>query len=216
MYCNDVRSFQDTCFTRVEDPLELLLHPRLPPLLRPLPHVKGLALYRVEEGEEESDLRKYIGLGSPAPSPDEAMANVPPTPTSPPRAASATLGTGEHRADRPLAPPTIHVVSELPSSSVATTTTGSVPPFPPPPQATLPSDVAFVVNSELADRRIHAASPSPVPKNPSDGSKSASTERERFAPFVRKASSPGLATVEVDRGDEDEMPSIDMESDSDA
>lgn len=42
--------------------LDLLLHPRLPPLVRPMPPVDALYLFRAEENQEEADLRRELGL----------------------------------------------------------------------------------------------------------------------------------------------------------
>ncbi|KAG5650306.1 hypothetical protein H0H81_012673 [Sphagnurus paluster] len=42
--------------------LEILLHPRVPPLVRSLPHVESLSLFRAEEPQEEIDIRKKLGL----------------------------------------------------------------------------------------------------------------------------------------------------------
>ncbi|KAH0587795.1 hypothetical protein J132_06140 [Termitomyces sp. J132] len=42
--------------------LEILLHPRVPPLVRSLPHVESLSLYRAEESQEEADVREELGL----------------------------------------------------------------------------------------------------------------------------------------------------------
>ncbi|KAG6833947.1 hypothetical protein H0H87_007958 [Tephrocybe sp. NHM501043] len=42
--------------------LEILLHPRVPPLVRSLPHVESLSLFRAEEPQEEADVREEIGL----------------------------------------------------------------------------------------------------------------------------------------------------------
>ncbi|KAH8094810.1 rRNA processing/ribosome biogenesis-domain-containing protein [Cristinia sonorae] len=44
--------------------LDLLLHPRVPPLVRSLPHVEMLSLFRAEEGQEESDTRQALHLGA--------------------------------------------------------------------------------------------------------------------------------------------------------
>ncbi len=46
----------------VQAEIELLLHPRVPPLVRSLPHVEMLSLFRAEEGEEELDTRRHIGV----------------------------------------------------------------------------------------------------------------------------------------------------------
>ncbi|KAF7985251.1 hypothetical protein HWV62_7918 [Athelia sp. TMB] len=42
--------------------LELLLHPRVPPLVRSLPHVEALSLFRAEESHEEVAVRDALGL----------------------------------------------------------------------------------------------------------------------------------------------------------
>ncbi|KAJ6490373.1 rRNA processing/ribosome biogenesis-domain-containing protein, partial [Mycena vitilis] len=42
--------------------LEVLLHPRLPPLVRSLPYVESLSLFRAEESQEEIDARESLGL----------------------------------------------------------------------------------------------------------------------------------------------------------
>ncbi|KAI0352983.1 hypothetical protein OH77DRAFT_1427754 [Trametes cingulata] len=43
--------------------IDLLLHPRAPPLVRSLPHVEMLSLFRAEESQEETDARTNIGVG---------------------------------------------------------------------------------------------------------------------------------------------------------
>ncbi|TFY71412.1 hypothetical protein EVG20_g1596 [Dentipellis fragilis] len=43
--------------------LDLLLHPRVPPLVRSLPHVDALSLFRAEESNEEQDVRTGLGIG---------------------------------------------------------------------------------------------------------------------------------------------------------
>ncbi|KAK7061882.1 Pre-rRNA-processing protein rix1 [Favolaschia claudopus] len=66
--------------------LEVLLHPRLPPLLRSMPAVEALSLFRSEESQEEVELRKTLGLGSAADG-DVVMDELPPPP---PAAAAET------------------------------------------------------------------------------------------------------------------------------
>ncbi|KAG6812998.1 hypothetical protein H0H92_014929 [Tricholoma furcatifolium] len=48
--------------------LEILLHPRVPPLVRSLPHVESLSLFSAEEPQEEADVRRDLGLHVVAPS----------------------------------------------------------------------------------------------------------------------------------------------------
>ncbi|KAF5390544.1 hypothetical protein D9757_002613 [Collybiopsis confluens] len=42
--------------------VDLLIHPRLPPLLRPLPTVDSLTLFRIEESTEEAEVRQSLGI----------------------------------------------------------------------------------------------------------------------------------------------------------
>jgi len=51
-----------TSFEQLQASLDLLLHPRLPPIVRPIPTTHSLALFRVEESEEEAAQRKALGL----------------------------------------------------------------------------------------------------------------------------------------------------------
>ncbi len=44
--------------------LDLQLHQRVPPLVRALPHVESLALFRADEGEEESSIRHALVVGT--------------------------------------------------------------------------------------------------------------------------------------------------------
>ncbi|KAF9646174.1 hypothetical protein BDM02DRAFT_3100296, partial [Thelephora ganbajun] len=44
--------------------LDILLHPKLPPLVRPLPPMENISLFRVEESEVERKLRIMLGLAS--------------------------------------------------------------------------------------------------------------------------------------------------------
>lgn len=89
--------------------MEVLLHPRLPPLVRSLPGVESLSLFRAEESQEETDTRQSLGLvlsgmdssipdivmvdpsAAPAPQKTNKSASVPaslemPAPSLPPQA----------------------------------------------------------------------------------------------------------------------------------
>ncbi|KAI0251352.1 rRNA processing/ribosome biogenesis-domain-containing protein [Lactifluus subvellereus] len=50
--------------------LDRLLHPRAPPLVRSLPHVGSLSLFRAEESVEEQGIRESFGIGVIHPSDD--------------------------------------------------------------------------------------------------------------------------------------------------
>ncbi|KAH9844088.1 rRNA processing/ribosome biogenesis-domain-containing protein [Rhodofomes roseus] len=55
--------------------VDLLLHPRVPPLVRSLPHVEMLSLFREEEGDEEAEMRKAMGLATA----EETLSTLPST-----------------------------------------------------------------------------------------------------------------------------------------
>ncbi|KIK67924.1 hypothetical protein GYMLUDRAFT_36732, partial [Collybiopsis luxurians FD-317 M1] len=46
--------------------VDLLIHPRLPPLLRPLPKLDALTLFRAEESAEEAEARHSLGIDAAA------------------------------------------------------------------------------------------------------------------------------------------------------
>ncbi|KAI0775967.1 rRNA processing/ribosome biogenesis-domain-containing protein [Trametes elegans] len=49
-------------YTNINSVIDLLLHPRVPPLVRSLPHIEMLSLFRAEESQEEADARTSIGI----------------------------------------------------------------------------------------------------------------------------------------------------------
>lgn len=46
----------------LQQQIDVLLHPRVPPLLRSLPHVESLSLFRTEESFDEVEVREALGL----------------------------------------------------------------------------------------------------------------------------------------------------------
>ncbi|RXW17846.1 hypothetical protein EST38_g7991 [Candolleomyces aberdarensis] len=48
--------------TELQSAFDLLIHPRLPPIVRPIPLTQSLTLFRVEESEEEAVARKLLRL----------------------------------------------------------------------------------------------------------------------------------------------------------
>lgn len=110
---------------------ELLLHPRLPPLVRPMPHVETLSLFRAEESQEEADVRQSLGLATSAFTAElgTAVAAEPET-----QAKDTIMGDP---APEPVPPPKISpVVEPKPTFAFQSATT-----LPPPPDP-LPSSSA--------------------------------------------------------------------------
>ena len=56
--------------------IDLLLHPRVPPLVRSLPHVEALSLFHAEENQEERDARQSLSLSVAQTRPSEAPSQV--------------------------------------------------------------------------------------------------------------------------------------------
>ncbi|KAG6903450.1 hypothetical protein C0995_005473 [Termitomyces sp. Mi166 len=158
--------------------LEILLHPRVPPLVRSLPHVESLSLFRAEESQEERDVREELGLrgafpeqskpveediimeDSAAPPGTQQVDNIQPVsvtkPSLPPRLSSSTVASTS--------------IKPQPASLIVTTPGAIEPPRPKPSEP----------------ERI----PKPVPPQP-------------------------VATSAQDAEDDEEMPAINMDSDSD-
>ncbi|KAJ3883848.1 rRNA processing/ribosome biogenesis-domain-containing protein [Lentinula edodes] len=56
--------------------VDMLIHPRFPPLLRPLPKVDSFALFRSEESAEEAEERQHLGLNVPLGQPKSVSATI--------------------------------------------------------------------------------------------------------------------------------------------
>ncbi|KAJ3813902.1 rRNA processing/ribosome biogenesis-domain-containing protein [Lentinula aff. lateritia] len=56
--------------------VDMLIHPRFPPLLRPLPEVDSFALFRSEESSEEAEERQHLGLDVPLAQPKSVSAAI--------------------------------------------------------------------------------------------------------------------------------------------
>ena len=79
--------------------MDVLFHPRLPPLVRPLPPLENISLFRAEESELERELRTTLGLAAPedpqptasSQLPPQALSEVPENPTRAVETASFAL-----------------------------------------------------------------------------------------------------------------------------
>lgn len=205
--------------------IELMLHPRFPPLVRALPHVESLSLFRAEEGSEEKQTRLEAGLVTLE---DIRETEAVPTPMSitpgsvPPTIARSqpfqivqtpsSLYTLGDSATPSLATP--HVVGPgtgpLAVSSVsfnASDPTGEVPtvihthvtkpPFPPPPPAT----------SSLP------APPDPLPSSATIAPAVSVPQMSSIAVVEPRATSAAVQ-MNVEEDEDEPMPGIDLGSDS--
>ncbi|OBZ65680.1 hypothetical protein A0H81_14314 [Grifola frondosa] len=192
----------------VQREIDLFLHPRVPPLVRSLPHVEKLSLFRAEESQEEVDARHTLGLGTTDeishPGPLEAASGGIPTTQETPsepfgmpsRAHEPALPVWQHQL-QPVQPsfqsPVTNTSAFLPTSNVpkpqlpVPQQSQNIAPVPSPPSSlpnTLPSSMSA---SMSADSHVAAA-----PRSP-----------------------PAPGEVPMNEDDDEPMPTINMDSDSD-
>ena len=186
-----------------------MLHPRVPPLVRSLPHVESLSLFRAEEGHEEKEMRRGLGLVTD----DEARD------TDSTVAATAPVVTAGSIAPTPAPSTVSQVVRTSVETSHSTVRTGTDAVSKIAASSTSVIQKTTVETPAVAEltstvQRSHPAYVTSLPPPP-DPLPSSS----RIVPTVsvpQVTSLPGPADVRMDVEDEDEpMPSIDLGSDSD-
>lgn len=208
--------------------IDLLLHPRVPPLVRSLPHVEMLSLFREEEGDEELNMRRALGLANV----DETLLTQPSSsqhPDAPPELVNApsvpTLGRVESVVNdsipgqfpTPIRQPTQIQISPPATVTQSATILGHAVP------TTSNTRSAGASNQEIVDT-LHGQGPPPLAR-PSTTSTAASYPSAIQPPIpgssTATTSTPGPhsqpgASMLMDEDDEDEpMPAINMDSDSD-
>ncbi|TFK94656.1 hypothetical protein K466DRAFT_475938 [Polyporus arcularius HHB13444] len=209
-------SISDDIVGPTGDLAELLLHPRVPPLVRSLPHVETLSLFRAEEGEEEVDTRNRVGLkvlDEPVMEPDVAerltphveLSNTSNTPRHPPEAGR---NTGSYTAQEPMV---VHMHVDVAPTPTPPTQT---------PQLAQSSQQAIELQAAPTPtfNRPDAQNSLPPPPDPLPSNSAAlgPPSTARAIPPVT-AHIPPVAAQTGEEDDEDEpMPSIDLGSDSDS
>ncbi|PSS35413.1 hypothetical protein PHLCEN_2v1568 [Hermanssonia centrifuga] len=183
--------------------LDLLLHARVPPLIRALPHVESLAMFRAEEGQEEIEIRHTLGVGIP----DElqireslnanqvaaVLTPIPVTSPSAPPIAHMQVDPVQHAKPSSITSPEF-ASHEQPSSTYI--------------QGTQPSSGAIPVSQGDLPSLSKATLLPPSAAAPSPPVTAAPT------PSISTSLAPSQGTMEAD--EDEPMPSIDMDSDSDA
>ncbi|TFK71783.1 hypothetical protein BDN72DRAFT_957805 [Pluteus cervinus] len=175
------------------DELDLLLHPRVPPLMRSVPFLETLALFPTEEPQEEIDARVALGVASaedPVATPSEALQkSTPPPPQLLPAGNPSSSSKPAAPASKIYAPPSNNALSQ------DTVKPPIVPPTP--------------------------ASTSINPKNAEAGPSAVVHSTKKTEPVASSNQQPAPSTMASTRmlvdeeEEEDEMPTIDMNSDSD-
>jgi hypothetical protein len=188
--------------------LDRLLHPRVPPLVRALPHVESLCLFRREESLEERELRESLRVAI-SPRHDKETAGAE---SQPPTIGPALASQVPH--------PSPHTLADVGAS--ITPAPAFLPPYPqsaalvspkPPPSPSLTPRVSSP--SQLQSQARHP---------PKSNDTWRPVQAQNIAPLVSgdievPEESRSGATAEVlylgEDEDDEEMPSIDMGSDSD-
>lgn len=175
---------------QLQQEVDLLLHARGPPLVRPLPHVEALSLFRAEESNEELAARTslalttiydanimdvvaepFIGASTPEPTPQPVPTHLPmPTP-------------------KIAVPGPISIKSPVPASQKMTSPITIVP-------TKDSADIPSAISNQLPTKSLLPSSSSQMEPAPL-------TVEPRF-----------ISVVDDDE-EEERMPTIDMESDSD-
>jgi len=201
-------SLQHSPPSDVSRQLQLLLHPRAPPLVRSLPEVETLSLFRAEESLEELETRRKLGLiTAEGAHPSEALvANTP-------------IEKAVQLQPNVQITPTATAPLPVPTQPMSIASTKAISAAP--PKTTTPQKPSDVVPSRDEDIQMEHSSilPSPMeapqsfdpsiqpPANPQAGPSSLVT------PALHAVR---VAVEDTSEDEDDTMPRIDMDSDSDS
>ena len=180
--------------------MDILLHPRLPPLVRSLPPVENVSLFRAEESEVEQELRAMLQLT--APEDPERTVSAQPLPQGSSRGPDDLAQGTEPTSPRSVpnsAPPNVNP----PNPPTASSNHMQMDQVKVPPAATLSQD------QEPAKDDPPLSSPVP--------STTRSDERPPPAsePLQPNSWNPISFVGDEDEEEDEEIPSINMDSDSD-
>lgn len=190
--------------------LELLLHPRVPPLIQSMPHIESLSLFREEESQEETETRRNLQLGT--------MEDIHrPTANTPLSSAQSQHHQPTIEAQVFAEPPTRYAPAQLVLGS-SHATTQAQPESPPPTAAGSQKELPKVtLSSSSTPSTLRPPEPamleSPNKVHPGPASGQHQPTHSLATPVVPQTIN-NLPSPLLE--DEDEpMPSIDMDSDSD-
>lgn len=214
-------SLQGSIPTDVLRDVDLMLHPRLPPLVRALPHVEALALFRAEEGQEEKEARRGLGLVSSEEAQPIANDSNP----------SATVITADAVAVNATSDTAPLAVSQTARPSVTTSPSPYAPvaaahPAVDATRANMTSAPAALANVQTAstdplkatESRLSGSSPLPPPPDqlplPSSSKINPSVSVAQVSSVVPAEPLTVPVTMQVDEDEDEPMPGIDLGSDS--
>lgn len=175
---------------QLQQEVDLLLHPRGPPLVRSLPHVEALSLFRAEESNEELAARTSLALATTYDANvmddmiDPTIVTPIPKPAPQPVPTHLSMPTPKITAPGPISTPSPVLANQKMTSSITTAPTKDS------------ADISSAISS----------------RQPTKSLMSSSIQMELAPPTVE----PRIIPMVVDDDEEEEgMPTIDMESDSD-
>ncbi|KAL6305864.1 hypothetical protein BKA93DRAFT_824657 [Sparassis latifolia] len=197
----------------VQRTIDLLLHPRVPPLVRALPHVEMLSLFREEEGKEEMEARRRLGIGAEGGVSTPLSAEMVDTATPSSATPAGELSREplpEYSRSQSVQMPTdtsiIHREQALPKIAANLPVVASYAGF---TEASAVQPSQNLTNHSTTSLGTPARSP---PWVPASAAPSISAAAIPVTPIATAA--PDFAPMDQDEDDEP-MPTIDMDSDSD-
>ncbi|KAG2154981.1 rRNA processing/ribosome biogenesis-domain-containing protein [Suillus bovinus] len=175
---------------QLQQEVDLLLHPRGPPLVRPLPHVEALSLFRAEESNEELTARKSLALAT------INDGNIMDVVADPIMMTSTPESTQPVSTHLPIPTPKITPLASISMSS------------PMPTSQKMTSSITTAPTKDSADIPSAISSRQPV-----NSLLQPSSSQMELAPLMVE---PRFIPMMVDDDEEEEgIPTIDVESDSD-
>lgn len=195
--------------------IDLLLHPRLPPLMRPLPHVENLALFPQEESEEEaearielnaasSDIHTIPDVGASTAIATQTIDSTPiHVPHLPPMNGSSAIVAP--RSTWPASSTTDVAPNTRTDAEKAVVEHGRVPPVPP-----STAQPASTTSLQVFAADPSASAPVPIPSISQSHTKDIQMDSDE-TPAV----APSFTRVAPLMDEDEEIPAIDMGSDSD-
>ncbi|KDQ19056.1 hypothetical protein BOTBODRAFT_126918 [Botryobasidium botryosum FD-172 SS1] len=203
--------------TVAQSHLEVLLHPRLPPLLRSLPALESISLYRTDESKDEKEARVKLGvepggastLAAASEAVDNAVSTTSQQPASLPTVVSAGPETYSSSSTHAL------------SASVVSATSAPVAPLSPAaPPTTQPIHDSPMLPAKT--NPVLAEQPATAPKKsqarqlaPSSVAFSTIPQVQPVAIDTPRVAEKRPAAFDEDSDNDEEMPFINMDSDSD-
>ncbi|CAA7259613.1 unnamed protein product [Cyclocybe aegerita] len=182
----------------LQSAVELLLHPRVPPLVRAMPHLESLSLLKGEESHQEGELLSSLAMQAQETNLTEDVTM---------KDNSVVHVAGNSLAVR-TPEPAVTLPTQMPTT-VPTTLPGLLPPPSPPAPIVEVPPLASTMQAVLVQNTV--PKPNAVKSTTQLTALSGSTSESNRVVAVDETM---LVISREEDGDKEEMPSIDMDSDS--